>query len=130
LAKGLSSDDGTICASTDYSLFASRPSLSSVRRASWVSSVWLLPWFVGKSDAWIAHQRIVHLPSFAQRYGFLLEYEGIARQAQEALLGQPAEAASVGGLLIPGLCGGMVKMKSECQRQPDVNVGEKHLLRP
>ena len=82
-------------------------------------------------DLRILRHLILQQPRILQRDGVVLEYRRIRCQAEKALLRQTAEGAPLTtDRLEPRLCGRVVKVDLERQRQPDVNVRKKHLRHP
>ncbi len=80
---------------------------------------------------WITSKDVVLLPGLVHCQGMNSENLLVACEAEEALLGQSAEEADLYGQGIePYFGGGMVNVRIKCQSQPDVNVGEKHRVRP
>lgn len=87
--------------------------------------------FVRETYSLIRHQQVERLPRGEHRQCIVFEDFSVCCKPQEPLLSHTAKVAWLLGKRIKPCPGNRVmRMTVERHRQPDVNVGEQHLLRP
>ena len=85
--------------------------------------------FAGEGNPGIAQVRVVLLPGVDQCQDVFSNDFRIGCQSQETLLGHPAEEEQfVRQSIEPGFCGGMVDVRIERHRDPNINIGKKQRL--
>src|SRR6266404_4371839 len=87
--------------------------------------------FSGQGDSWIAQEQVIFLPRIGKNQSIFAEDTWVSGQAQQSLLGETAKVTDgiVRQGIKPSFRSRMMHVRVECQCEPDVNVGEKHLLR-
>jgi hypothetical protein len=87
-------------------------------------------WLMRERNSGIVQNRVISAPSLLERHDVRLEHCRIGGQPQKPLLRPSAKRAGFVRSFVPRLGGRVMHVEIESQRQPHINVGEKHLLRP
>ena len=84
-------------------------------------------WFFSQANSVVRQQFVVDSPRLVHRYGFRRKRFEIRRQSQQSQLRDATKNdAARCGRLHPISCRSVTLMRSECQCQPEIHIGQEH----